>query len=172
MRNWKRLVRPDDVVWVIGDLSSGSRHGEVRALELLMTLPGIKHCILGNHDSPHPMHRDAHKRLPAYADAFATVASAARRRVNGQNVLLSHFPYTGDHTDTERYKQWRLPDMDSWLIHGHTHSAYVGDERTKEINVGLEAWDFSPVNVDNIAKEMTRRDMYCGVTSGRLTAST
>lgn len=153
---WCSVVRPNDTVFVLGDVTGGSGRGRlIDALFALGAFPGTKHLVAGNHDAVHPMHRDAHKAAPDYALAFASVASAARRRIGGQEVLLSHFPYTRDRGET-RYPQWRLPNLGAWLLHGHTH----GPERVslghthgieREVHVGLDAWDLTPVHLDTLA---------------------
>lgn len=139
---WTRRVGKDDQVWVLGDLAVSS---PAKALEIVQSLPGSKHLIAGNHDGCHPMHRDSHKRIGQYLTAFASVQSAARRRVLGHEVLLSHFPYSKDRHEV-RYLQWRLRDEGAWLLHGHTHQA---DQRLegREIHVGVDAWDLAPVPI-------------------------
>lgn len=147
---WRRVVRPDDQVWVLGDLAVSSPGA---ALALIDSLPGRKHLISGNHDGCHPMHRDSHKRLPAYLEVFESVQAFARRRVAGVDVFLSHFPYTVDRGFETRYPQYRLPDLGAWLLHGHTHLA---DRRTgpREIHVGVDAWNLSPVALETVEKMM------------------
>lgn len=137
---WNARVTDSDHVWVLGDLAASSPE---RALAIIAELPGVKHLIAGNHDRCHPQHRDSWRHQRQYLEVFASVQSGARRRVarNGErtNVLLSHFPYRGDHTAEERYTEWRLQDCGSWLIHGHTHST----ERLqfpRSIHVGWDAW--------------------------------
>lgn len=143
--NWCAAVRPDDQVWVLGDLAVSSPKA---ALGTLGWLPGRKHLILGNHDTAHAMHRTAHKHQGAYLAVFESVQLAARRRIAGQVVLLSHFPYSADRAEV-RYPQWRLPDLGTWLLHGHTHSP---ERRTgpREIHVGLDAWGLAPVSLERI----------------------
>lgn len=56
-------------------------------------------------------------------------------------MLLSHFPYEGDHDGREdRYQQWRLRDEGAWLINGHVHGAWT--LRNRQINVGVDKWLF------------------------------
>lgn len=149
--NWDRMVHKDAHVWVLGDISSGGSQAQRNALRWVSERPGIKHLISGNHDSCASQNRDSHKWLPEYLQVFQTVQSYARRRIAGQTVLLSHYPYrgAGDHTETERYSQYRLPDMGVWLLHGHTHSAEKLSG--KMIHVGLDAWDYRPVKLEEIA---------------------
>lgn len=134
---WNRTVMPFDTVWVLGDLSSGSKSKEDRALDILSELPGTLHLISGNHDSIHPMHSKAYKRQAAFNEVFASVSPFARKKVNGQEYLLSHFPYKRDR-GAARHTQYRLPDEGLPLLHGHVHTA---DQRVgRELHVGLDAW--------------------------------
>lgn len=138
--DWRSKVYTHDQVWLLGDLSGGGHLDEVFAL--LKSLPGEKHLIIGNHDSCFPDHRDSHRRLKKYYDVFESVQLHARRSINGVRVLVSHFPYAGDHTAEARYDQWRLPDYGMPIVHGHTHSSDIlshTDKGTLQINVAWEA---------------------------------
>ena len=143
--NWDKVIRPVDQVWMLGDVC-GTRGTEAAALEWVSQRPGIKHLIAGNHDGCHPMHHEAHKVQRAYLEVFASVQQSAIRKISGQRVLLSHFPYGspgGDHTDVIRYPEWRFPNDGRWLIHGHTHSNI--QQRGRQLHVGLDAHDLRPV---------------------------
>lgn len=154
--NWDAVVGKDDVVWVLGDISSGTKAAQWAALEWLIVRPGHKHLIAGNHDSVHPLHRDSHKWFDTYMKVFESVQMAAKRRIPlaGGHItaLLSHFPYIGDHTGVDRYPAWRLRDCGEWLLHGHTHSVRIwkGYEHSKQIHVGVDAWNFKPVALEEI----------------------
>lgn len=139
---WNRVVRKGDQVWVLGDLAVSSPD---YALEILGELPGEKHLIWGNHDQGHPMHRDAHRKAAKYLDVFASAQMAARRRVLGVSVLLSHFPYAGDTKGRaqDRHVEWRLQpagqvDEIAPIIHGHTHSDEAFSWMATDVALG---WD-------------------------------
>ncbi|HOW95258.1 MAG TPA: hypothetical protein PLF91_12290, partial [Mycolicibacterium fallax] len=135
------------------DLSAGGKGGQLRALRWLAERPGTKRLIAGNHDGVHPMHRDATALLPDYLKVFESVGLAARRRIGGVEVLLSHFPYqdSTDPADTHnRYEQWRLPNLGVWLLHGHTHSGQR--VRGHAIHVGVDAWELGPVPLSAVAE--------------------
>lgn len=134
--NWFDQVHPRDQVWVLGDINVGNPEAALRKLALL---PGEKHLIAGNHDKCHPVERRSHVWLPRYLQVFASVQLAARRKVAGRTVLLSHFPYVADRGET-RYEQWRLADRGEWLLHGHTHSDRKWTSGS-ELHVGLDAWE-------------------------------
>ena len=159
VRRWNSVVRPEDTVWHLGDVALGPAGALWPYVD---ALNGTIHLVTGNHDRVWPYHRDAHKYHREYLGHFASVQQYARRKIAGRYVLLSHFPYAGggDHTETERYQQYRLRDEGLWLLHGHTHSkdratavtllpAMHGQTepqwRSKQIHAGLDAWDLKPV---------------------------
>lgn len=139
-----------DQLWLLGDLALSRWRDALCMLDQLKVETRAElHLILGNHDKPHPLYRDSHKHLRTYMDTFESVQTMARRKIAGQSVMLSHFPYTGDHTETHRHLQYRLRDAGSWLIHGHVHSAerWDGD---RQIHVGVDAWRDGPVPLSEI----------------------
>lgn len=146
--NWRRVVRLGDQVWVLGDLALAHYQ---HPLTILADLPGQKHLIAGNHDACHPMHREAHKVQRHYMGIFASVQAFARRKIAGETVLLSHFPYVKDRHEA-RYMQYRLRDEGEWLIHGHTHGPEQREGR--EIHVGLDAWGLQLVPIHTIERLM------------------
>ena len=154
--NWDNHVQPDDHVWILGDLALGGTEATARALNWITDRPGQKHLIPGNHDPIHPMHRDSHRWHRAYAEAFLSVQAFARRRINGTTVLLSHLPYSGDHTAEDRYSQYRLRDHGEWLLHGHTHNPawYAPLRHARQIHVGLDAWELKPASLEDITALM------------------
>lgn len=155
--HWDEAIGKDDIVWVLGDISSGTNGAQLAALEWIRERPGTKHLVIGNHDGCHPMYRDSHKWQRIYMDgAFESAQTAARRRLalpEGHcNALMSHFPYKGDTAGgTERFHQWRLPNLGKdYIIHGHTHrpEKFGG----MQIHVGVDAWEMKPVKLETIAR--------------------
>lgn len=138
--DWCEKVRPKDQVWLTGDLTGGGHVEE--ALDFIHELPGEKHLMIGNHDAVFPGHRYGHRKFRRYHEVFASVQMHAVRSINGTQVMVSHFPYSGDHSKKSRYDQWRLPDKGVPIIHGHTHSSEVvsySAEGTLQINIAWEA---------------------------------
>lgn len=145
---WDTAVAPGDQVYVLGDISiNGGQH----ALDWIAARTGTKHLISGNHDPVHPAFRRAVKVLPKWGEYFETIQPFLRKKLNGHDVLLSHFPYAsyGDGPNRKpetRFEQYRLPELGLPLLHGHTH----GQERDhdKMLHVGIDAWqDLVPQSV-------------------------
>jgi calcineurin-like phosphoesterase family protein len=149
---WDTKVDPGDTVWLLGDISGGGRGSQQRALNWIAARPGTKHLVAGNHDGVHPMNPDAHKMMPAYLEVFASVQQSARRRLAGNDLLMSHFPYlesTEDDDVHSRFEQWRMPSRGAWLVHGHIHSDRQLGSRS--VHVGVDAWGLQPVSINQVA---------------------
>lgn len=154
--NWIARINEGDQVWVLGDLSGGSATAEKRALGLMRGLPGEKHLVSGNHDSVWPGHHNAHRKQRAYLDVFESVQAFAKRNMIGHKVLLSHFPYEGDHTEADRFADFRLKDMGKWPLHGHVHDEW--QQIGRMINVGVDAWGLAPVPINDIIEIIRKED--------------
>jgi calcineurin-like phosphoesterase family protein len=141
---WDATVKKDDIVFVLGDTGLGKFEKVV--LPWFDARPGIKHLIAGNHDPVHPARSDAVKLQRRWLQTFDTINPYTTRKIAGQRVLLSHFPYKsyGDGTThgepgEGRWAEWRVDEsLGKLLVHGHTH----GPERAhgNQFHVGWDAW--------------------------------
>lgn len=143
--NWDRVVGPDDIVFVLGDISINPKRDG--AFEWFRERPGKKHLIYGNHDEAHPMHSKAlqAQQDPNWHETFATMNAWLRLKMVGRTVLLSHFPYEGEGSrDIEdRNVEYRLKDAGFPLLHGHTHAAHqahLSKAGSHMFHVGVDAW--------------------------------
>lgn len=147
---WRRQVRPEDTVYVLGDVSLGNWR---QALETMASWPGVKRLIVGNHDRCFPGQRNSGAYQKEYLEVFESVELGAVLRRDGRRIILSHFPYDGDHQRQDREEQWRLRDLGFPLIHGHTHSTgrlSTSKKGTTQICVSREAWG-RPVPLGEVA---------------------
>lgn len=160
IENWNAVVTPEDTVFVVGDYALGDR---TRGLGYLTRLNGHKHLIEGNHDQCWSGRTDGWKHQRSYlAAGFETVSPFVRLKLPptrydlpGRKVLVSHFPYDGDHTDEDRHTQYRLRDEGVPLIHGHVHREFTVRRSAKGtigVNVGVDQWDYTPVRLETIAQ--------------------
>lgn len=142
IERWNAVVRPQDIVWHLGDVTLKNI---AAVADTLAALNGTIHLVLGNHDRAHPCFRKAWKHMPAYTEAFASVQTMARHHFGGLPVMLSHYPYAGEgERDIPDRQEWaRLRDVGTPLLHGHTHSASrqdVSPAGTPQVHVGWDAW--------------------------------
>lgn len=157
--NLNKCVKQDDDLYILGDISSGSKDSREEALRLLHGLNvGRTHrtLILGNHDST----RLEASRLREFVSEFGQVALQGTANIPGYgSVLLSHYPWRqlldddrhhglSTNATSSRFQHLAIPDDgNSILLHGHTHAAVPYEfPDPRQCNVGLDAWELKPVN--------------------------
>lgn len=162
--NWNAVVSADDTVYHLGDIALGLID---KSLPKVSRLNGYKIAVLGNHDRPFMRAGKADERdwWARYEEVFQKVwhwsgtESIVGRGEMATHLYLSHFPYTGDHTPTDRHKDVRPEDNGIPLIHGHTHTKdklTYSSKGTPQIHVGQDAWDFTPVSFDQVVAELVK----------------
>lgn len=102
------------------------------------------------------MHRGAWKRQREAMETFDAVIPYQRLRLQKVNFLMSHLPYEGDHTEDERYNEYRLPNEGMPLLCGHVHEAWKF--RGNQFNVGVDVNNFRPVTANEVV-EWLKKEM-------------
>jgi calcineurin-like phosphoesterase family protein len=146
IKRWNEVVKPDDTVIHLGDVALGKI---ADSLPLVGRLNGIKLLCPGNHDRIFSGNKEAQraKFMPEYLKVFGGIMpEIVQTRVGGYNVVLSHFPYTGDSHGPDRHADKRPEDNGLPLIHGHVHTEWKTNGRM--INMGIDMWDYAPVPED------------------------
>lgn len=149
---WEATIRARDIVYVLGDLSIRDPQ---YALNTVGLLPGRKRIVYGNHDPAHPMFRKSPTWAPRFLEVFETGDSVGFLKVDKRPVMMSHFPYLGDHTDRDRHDAYRLRDVGLPLLHGHVHDLWslklpsLGSDRGDMMNVGVDVRP-TPVSLDEV----------------------
>lgn len=152
MRNFGRRFQSDDEVWWLGDVAMGDWRANLRNVS---QLPGTHHLVMGNHDrcAPNNTRGWAYQHdFRVYGD-FASIQQFARLNYQGRRLLLSHYPYSGDHTEGERFTQFRLRDEGLILVHGHSHSTEKFSRSaagSPQVCVSLDAWGFKPPSLYDV----------------------
>lgn len=172
----QKLMDPPhgSTVILLGDVALGNRGQGLDTLHRVKKKGGLSRLSLvcGNHDDCWSGHLHGWKHQKKYLEVFDTVHDFLKMKAPKTNfrppreILLSHFPYTGDHTDHDRYTQYRLPDEGNWLIHGHTHSDVPEIER--QINVAFGARPDGPVSWDDILSHIRYGHMVDAPTTPEL----
>lgn len=135
---WNSVVSPDDLIYVLGDFSF---MGVQMTSAILSQLNGRKILVRGNHDW-------RRTRTKWVKMGFFDCVDYEFIRIGDEVVEMCHFPYSGDHTLTERYIDSRPMNRGNWLLHGHVHSAWKAKDRM--LNVGVDVWGWKPVGLDEI----------------------
>lgn len=145
VENWNRVVNPDDLVYVLGDMF-WCKSSE--AIPILKQLKGTKFLVKGNHDRCN----DA-----AFAKQFAKINEYMEVDDEGQKIVLCHYPipcyknhlygwahlYGHVHTSFE----WNITEHDQYLMQE------LYQEKSMMINVGamMPYINYTPKTFNEIA---------------------
>lgn len=130
IKNWNRAVQPNDSVYYLGDFAFKADIG-IRVAE---ELNGKIYFIKGNHDKAL---KD--KKL---ASRFEWIKDYHLLKYGGKIFPLFHYAIL----------QWDRCHYGSIHLHGHSHNN-IKDEnyyRYKVFDVGINGWDYTPINLDKI----------------------
>lgn len=157
IENINACVGKNDLLIHHGDVALGKI---AESLPLVGLLNGTKVLLPGNHDRIFSGEKEKSRLRfsPEYGKVFNLIWPEIVHTYIPQldsQVVLSHFPPSGDSHDEDRHQDKRPEDRkDSVFIHGHTHS----DEKVSRsekgsiaIHVGVDSWDYKPVHHSEIA---------------------
>lgn len=117
VQEWNKVVRPEDTVYNLGDVS----FNHDVALKIVPRLNGTQILITGNHDVKS-------LRFPAFRNMFKSIHSYYDLRIGSQNIVLFHFPIL----------EWDRMHHGSWHLHGHTHGNLM-NLPGKILDVGIDS---------------------------------
>ena len=129
---WQATIGDDDEVWHLGDVAPG--WDATRLDALLARLPGRKHLVTGNNDD------DVTRKHPAWA----SVRDYAELEIDGLLCILCHYPL----------RTWNRIGKGAIDLHGHSHAMLK--PMTRQYDVGVDAWDFTPVTLVTIRARRRR----------------
>lgn len=145
IENYNKVVGKNDTVLWCGD---NFFCDNAKAREVLNRLNGKKVSLVGNHDP------DSEFKLAARG--FEFVSHRLFMKIANRNIVLSHFDASNFRSPwDDRYEELRprLTEYDV-LIHGHTHQK--SPLLLNQVNVGVDAWGFSPVSYDDVKREIEK----------------
>ena len=120
---WRATVHDDDEVWHLGDFAP--RYGTEAVGALLERLPGRKRLVTGNND-------DAATRTHP---GWASVHDYAELTEDGAPCVLCHYAL----------RTWNKMGKGALDLHGHSHNMLK--PLTRQFDVGVDAWGFTPVTL-------------------------
>ena len=137
VERWNEVVGQDDHVWHLGDFAI--RQSEARMAKLLDQLNGQKHLVVGNNDSA----------VTKSLSGWSSVQPYAELQINGRLVVLCHYAF----------RTWRDMSKGAVNLHGHSHGRLKPLPR--QIDVGVDVWDFRPQALEYLLAR-TRREEGIG----------
>lgn len=123
---WNTVIGQADEVWHLGDFAR--KPADVPLL--LQRLNGRKHLIIGNND----------QSATIEDHGWASVQHYAEIMVHGAHLILCHYPF----------RSWNQQHRKSINLHGHSHGKLK--PLLRQIDVGVDARDYRPVSLLEIAK--------------------
>lgn len=131
--NWNSVVKPQDKIYHLGDVSFRNPQ---RMHEVLSRLNGHKRLIMGNHDTMDIKH---------YAKHFEKIGSwRTFKGIASKPFVACHYPL---HQDCFNYRGL------GHCVHGHIHQRLMKD--LGYINVCVEHIRYKPIHMDEILARMT-----------------
>ena len=139
---WNRVVGAEDEIWHLGDVARGTAE-EKRAL--LARLNGQKHLITGNNDDAATLADPCWRSVQAYAELV----------VEEHRLILCHYAF----------RTWNQMGKGTINLHGHSHGKLKPLPR--QFDVGVDAFPFRPVSLDEILASRRRGRSPVAPAAGR-----
>lgn len=154
INNWNSVVKPNDLIFDLGDFAFADRDKWIKLLE---QLNGKHYLILGNHD----INRwPGNKVLPL----FERVEHQLTLKIDGRKVYLNHYPflcYGGT---------YRAPEQAAYALHGHVHllrEHNLGKDFERmshtfpyQYDVGVDFNNYTPISWNEVCNKITTQVKY------------
>ena len=108
VENWNKVVKDDDVVFVLGDLGFC---GYEKLAPYIARLKGRKYIVQGNHDSDKIVGKLWEADLIEEYYKLTTITVEGDPELPSQALTLCHFPMV----------DWYDKEKGAWMVHGHQH---------------------------------------------------
>ena len=136
--NWNKMVRPQDIVYCLGDICLGVKD---QSIKYFNRLNGEFYAIWGNHDTPKFLDDNAKICDGWYANIITY------KKIN---IYLSHYPTITSNFDDKGFKRHVIN------FHGHTHQVnnWMFSDNPFIYHVGMDSHQCKPVNLEEAIKEI------------------
>jgi calcineurin-like phosphoesterase family protein len=98
---------------------------------IIKRLNGKKYLTWGSHD----------KSIIPYKNLFVEI----RQILEVENIILCHYSM----------RVWARSHYGSWHLYGHSHGKL--ESWGKSFDVGVDCWNFKPLSLEQVKKEMNKR---------------
>lgn len=133
IREWNETVRPDDLVYILGDVAFCNAN---KATGIVRSLNGRKILVAGNHDSK--LIKDA-----GFAACFEQIHQYLTINYNGTRVSMFHYPI----------HEWDQCHRGAVHFHGHVHGKPTGLEEYRVRDAGMDATGRVVSLIDDMIKD-------------------
>lgn len=146
INNWNSIVKPNDIVFCLGDIALG---GSTAWNTLIPRLNGKIHLILGNHD--------VKNWKESYRNLFESVSEQLTIEIDKKTFILTHFPLLCYHGT------WGT-EMNIWNLIGHVHTLRSNNsgkdfERLQylfptQYDVGVDFNNYTPISFQEVKEKI------------------
>lgn len=136
-KKWNSVVKPNDVVYILGDVVLTRWNDEVR--EFIKSLNGRKILILGNHCSER-------EHIRNFYDMFQEIHGVLKYK----EFWLSHIPLS---------RKTVFGNMVN--VHGHIHDVYEEND-PHYFNVSADVINFTPIRIDQLREQIRQKKLEQG----------
>lgn len=145
INNWNSVINDDDDVYILGDLMLNDN---ANGLSCLNRLKGIKHIILGNHDTD--------TRVELYKNISSDIKYADIVKYGKYRFYLSHYP-----THTSGLTNGHVSE-NLLNLYGHTHQkTNFYEDNPFMYHVGLDSHNCMPVSVEQVIEDIKNKVKEC-----------
>jgi calcineurin-like phosphoesterase family protein len=126
IERWNETVAAADEVWHLGDFAV--RRPAAEMARILAALHGKVHLIAGNND----------RAGTVALGGFASVRHYLELELEGAHLVLCHYPF----------RSWNRMARGAINLHGHSHGRLK--PMARQLDVGVDVWEFRPIPLDRI----------------------
>lgn len=144
IKNWNDRVKPEDTIYVLGDLCMG-KDTDIPAI--LERLTGRIVLIRGNHDQS--------KRRKIYEKHGIEIRDISYLPYKGRFFVMCHFPIASE----EFMEMVRKDNSEVIMLYGHIHSNAPKGYKDGTFHVGVDTNDLRPVSIEEIWQQSWPEEM-------------
>lgn len=142
IRSINNYVRPEDELFIIGDLSFDNAEETNELLKQIKCK--YMHLILGNHDNNKFIKKVIHNFV--WVKDYYEISYRKPEEVHKQKICMFHYPML----------TWNCAHYGSWSLHGHSHGSLKGFDGSTRMDVGWDVWR-RPIALEDIERFMSTK---------------
>ena len=146
IQNWNSLVKPDDIVYHLGDVMLND---DEYGLKYLQRLNGHIRLIRGNHDTDNRLLKYTECWNVKSVGDWATIIKSGK-----QNIYLSHYPTITSNYDIDKPLKARVINV---CGHSHTKDPFADWDKGLIFHCELDTNNCKPWNLEDILKAIRKR---------------
>jgi calcineurin-like phosphoesterase family protein len=135
IKNWNAVVKPQDTIYHVGDVAFGEGVIVSYVSGVLNRLNGSIHLVEGNHE----------ELAKQCSERFSSIKQYDEIKIGKQRIVLFHYGL----------RTWHHDLRGVWHLYGHSHGELPA--YGKSCDIGVDCWNFRPVEFEELKKYMDAR---------------